>query len=233
MTQVKDYVDIWLQYQSLWDLESQYIFTLLGDDLAKWQQLLLEIKKARTTFDNSETEQSFGPVVIDYEQVQSKVNAKYDSWQREVLNRFGNMLGTSMKEFHGAVSKARYDLELHSVDSHSTGEAVTFITFVQDLKRKVAKWENDVDLFRQGQKTLERQRYQFPNDWLYCDQIDGEWSAFNEILSRKNNAIQDQIGKWLDKGADLGQELCFDFIWNGGSRRVGVDLHRVSWLDSS
>ncbi|KAF9922924.1 hypothetical protein FBU30_006961 [Linnemannia zychae] len=193
VTQVKDYVDIWLQYQSLWDLESQYIFTLLGDDLAKWQQLLLEIKKARSTFDNSETEQSFGPVVIDYEQVQSKVNAKYDSWQREVLNRFGNMLGTSMKEFHGAVSKARYDLELHSVDSHSTGEAVTFITFVQDLKRKVTKWENDVDLFRQGQKTLERQRFQFPNDWLYCDQIDGEWSAFNEILSRKNNAIQDQI----------------------------------------
>ncbi|KAG0049018.1 hypothetical protein BGZ83_006135 [Gryganskiella cystojenkinii] len=193
VTQVKDYVDIWLQYQSLWDLESQYIFTLLGDDLAKWQQLLLEIKKARSTFDNSETEQSFGPVVIDYEQVQSKVNAKYDSWQREVLNRFGNMMGTSMKEFHGAVSKARYDLELHSVDSNATGEAVTFITFVQDLKRKVTKWEQDVELFRQGQKTLERQRFQFPNDWLYCDQIDGEWSAFNEILGRKNNAIQDQI----------------------------------------
>ncbi|KAF8934382.1 dynein heavy chain [Dissophora ornata] len=193
LTQVKEYVDVWLQYQSLWDLESQYIFNFLGDDLAKWQQLLLEIKKSRTTFDNSETEQSFGSAVIDYEQVQSKVNAKYDSWQREVLNRFGSMLGTSMKEFHSAVSKARYDLELHSVDGNATGEAVTFITFVQDLKRKVAKWEHDVELFRQGQKTLERQRYQFPNDWLYCDQIDGEWSAFNEILSRKNTAIQDQI----------------------------------------
>ncbi|KAG0320600.1 hypothetical protein BGZ99_004425, partial [Dissophora globulifera] len=193
VTQIKEYVNIWLQYQSLWDLESQYIFNFLGDDLAKWQQLLLEIKKARATFDNSESEQSFGPVVIDYEQVQSKVNAKYDSWQREVLNRFGGMLATSMKDFHAAVSKARYDLELHSVDSNATGEAVTFITFVQDLKRKVAKWEQDVELFRQGQKTLERQRYQFPNDWLYCDQIDGEWSAFSEILSRKNNAIQDQI----------------------------------------
>ncbi|KAF9161045.1 hypothetical protein DFQ26_004928 [Actinomortierella ambigua] len=191
--QVKGYVEIWLQYQSLWDLESQYIFNLLGDDLAKWQQLLLEIKKARSTFDNSETEQSFGPVVIDYEQVQSKVNAKYDSWQREVLNRFGSMMGIAMKEFHSAVSKARYDLELHSVDSNATGEAVTFITFVQDLKRKVAKWEHDVELYRQGQKTLERQRYQFPNDWLYVDQIDGEWSAFSEILGRKNNAIQDQI----------------------------------------
>ncbi|KAI8328287.1 dynein heavy chain [Blakeslea trispora] len=191
--QVSDYVNIWLQYQSLWDLESNHVFSILEDDLGKWQQILLEIKKARSTFDNSETEQSFGPLVVDYEQVQSKVNQKYDQWQREILNKFGALLGTSMKDFHTNVSKARYELEQQSIESNSTGEAVTFITFVQDLKRKVAKWNQDVDLFRQGQKTLERQRFQFPNDWVYVDQVDGEWSAFNEILSRKNNAIQEQI----------------------------------------
>ncbi|CEG69843.1 Putative Dynein heavy chain [Rhizopus microsporus] len=191
--QVSDYVNIWLQYQSLWDLESSHVFSILEDDLGKWQQILLEIKKARSTFDNSETEQSFGPLVIDYEQVQSKVNQKYDQWQREILNKFGSLLGTSMKDFHTSVSKARYELEQQSIESNSTGEAVTFITFVQDLKRKVAKWSLDVELFRQGQKTLERQRFQFPGDWVYVDQVDGEWSAFNEILSRKNNAIQEQI----------------------------------------
>ncbi|KAI9494709.1 dynein heavy chain [Zychaea mexicana] len=191
--QVSEYVNIWLQYQSLWDLESNHVFNILGDDLSKWQQILLEIKKARSTFDNSETDQSFGPLVVDYEQVQSKVNQKYDQWQREILNKFGSMLGTSMRDFHVSVSKARYELEQQSIESNSTGEAVTFITFVQDLKRKVAKWSQDVELFRQGQKTLERQRFQFPNDWVYVDQVDGEWSAFNEILSRKNNAIQEQI----------------------------------------
>ncbi|GAA5808073.1 hypothetical protein MFLAVUS_001455 [Mucor flavus] len=191
--QVSDYVGIWLQYQSLWDLESSHVFTILEDDLGKWQQILLEIKKARSTFDNSETEQSFGPLVVDYEQVQSKVNQKYDQWQREILNKFGSLLGSSMKDFHTSVSKARYELEQQSIESNSTGEAVTFITFVQDLKRKVAKWSQDVDLFRQGQKTLERQRFQFPNDWVYVDQVDGEWSAFNEILGRKNNTIQEQI----------------------------------------
>ncbi|KAI7858782.1 dynein heavy chain [Circinella umbellata] len=191
--QVSEYVNIWLQYQSLWDLESNHVFNILGDDLSKWQQILLEIKKARSTFDNSETDQSFGPLVVDYEQVQSKVNQKYDQWQREILNKFGSMLGTSMRDFHVSVSKARYELEQQSIESNSTGEAVTFITFVQDLKRKVAKWSQDVELFRQGQKTLERQRFQFPNEWVYVDQVDGEWSAFNEILSRKNNAIQEQI----------------------------------------
>ncbi|KAI8066635.1 dynein heavy chain [Gongronella butleri] len=191
--QVADYVNIWLQYQSLWDLEASHVFAILEDDLNKWQQILLEIKKARSTFDNSETEQSFGPLVVDYEQVQSKVNQKYDQWQKEILNKFGSMLGASMREFHAAVSKGRFELEQQSIESNSTGEAVTFITFVQDLKRKVSKWSQDVELFRQGQKTLERQRFQFPNDWVYVDHVDGEWSAFNEILSRKNNAIQQQI----------------------------------------
>ncbi|KAJ3331033.1 hypothetical protein HDU76_004259 [Blyttiomyces sp. JEL0837] len=191
--QVSDYVSKWLQYQSLWDLESEFVYTKLGEDLAKWQQLVLEIKKARSTFDNSETERSFGSLVIDYDQVQSKVNAKYDQWQREILNRFGSKLGSSMRTFYSTLSKARGELEQQSVEGNTTAEAVAFISFVQDLKKKLANWSNEVELFRQSQKTLEKQRFQFPNDWLFMDNVEGEWSAFNEILNRKNNAIQEQI----------------------------------------
>jgi dynein heavy chain 1 len=54
--QLKEHVAKWLQFQSLWDLEVEYIFNRLGDPLAHWQQLLTEIKKARSTFDTSETQ---------------------------------------------------------------------------------------------------------------------------------------------------------------------------------
>ncbi|EGG00357.1 uncharacterized protein MELLADRAFT_93352 [Melampsora larici-populina 98AG31] len=76
----------------------------------------------------------------------------------------------------------------------STTQAVTFITFVQDLDRKVKKWEPDIEILGSGEKTLHRQRYQFPADWLYVDQIEGEWNVFNALLKRKNSAIQEQIG---------------------------------------
>ncbi|KAF7293526.1 Dynein heavy chain protein 1 [Mycena indigotica] len=33
----------------------------------------------------------------------------------------------------------------------------------------------------------------FPDDWLYSDQLRGEWSAYNEILKRKNDSIQEQL----------------------------------------
>lgn len=41
---VSRYVRVWLQYQSLWDMDQGAIFSHLEEDLAKWQQLLHEIK---------------------------------------------------------------------------------------------------------------------------------------------------------------------------------------------
>ncbi|KAF9235737.1 dynein heavy chain, N-terminal region 1-domain-containing protein [Melanogaster broomeanus] len=114
--QLKDYVAKWLQFQSLWDLEAEYVFNRLGDSLAHWQQLLTEIKKARSTFDTSDTQRSLGVCVVDYEQVQARVNAKYDAWQRDILSRFGVKLGNAMKEMHAAILKARNELEHHSIE---------------------------------------------------------------------------------------------------------------------
>ncbi len=113
---VTEYVGKWLQFQSLWDLEAEYVFNRLGDSLANWQQLLTEIKKTRSTFDTSETDKSFGVCVVDYEQVQARVNAKYDSWQRDVLSRFGVKLGNAMKDMHAAILKARNELEHQSIE---------------------------------------------------------------------------------------------------------------------
>ncbi|GAA5979126.1 hypothetical protein JCM10908_002813 [Rhodotorula pacifica] len=191
--EVGTYVDKWLQFQSLWDLEAEYVYAQLGDQLSAWQQLLLEIRKTRSTFDNSDLRRSFGVLEVDYEQVQSKVTAKYDTWQRDLVAKFGGKLGASMKATHAAIVKARHELEQHSIETSSTAATVTFITFVQDVKRKAKQWESDVAVFSSGQKTLERHRFHFPSEWTYLDNVENEWSAFNEILARKNASIQEQL----------------------------------------
>ena len=38
-------------------------------------------------------------------QVQQKVMLKYDSWHREILSRFGTLLGDNMRDFHTTVAK--------------------------------------------------------------------------------------------------------------------------------
>ncbi|KAF9056435.1 dynein heavy chain protein 1 [Panaeolus papilionaceus] len=84
-------------------------------------------------------------------------------------------------------------MEVFAPSNSSTAAAVTFITFVQDLKKKTKAWGPMIELCANGEKTLERFRYQFPEDWLYSDQLRGEWSAYNEILKRKNDSIQEQL----------------------------------------
>ena len=92
---------------------------------------------------------------------------------------------------------------------------MTFITFVQDLKKKTKAWGPLIELCASGEKTLERFRYQFPDDWLYSDQLRGEWSAFNEIMKRKDDSIQEQLGTlWISVGTTRKIEI---FIQRGCS----------------
>lgn len=192
LQQISTYVEKWLQFQSLWDLQADQVFDELGDDLAKWLQLLQEIRKTRATFDTTEVSKSFGHLTIDYEQVQTKVNAKYDQWQHEILVQFAGRLSNRMREVYAEVCKAKRDLEGDSLETSSTAQAVTFITVVQQCKRRVTSWGPEMLLFGQGQTTLQRQRYQFRDDWLHVEQINSEWEALTEILARKSKLVQDQ-----------------------------------------
>eukprot|EP01113_Clastostelium_recurvatum_P011812 TRINITY_DN1605_c0_g1_i1.p1 TRINITY_DN1605_c0_g1~~TRINITY_DN1605_c0_g1_i1.p1 ORF type:complete len:4689 (+),score=1530.43 TRINITY_DN1605_c0_g1_i1:285-14351(+) len=193
LQEVSKYVEIWLQYQSLWDMEAATLYSRLGDDLSRWQLLLGQIKRSRTTFDNSQSQRAFGSLVIDYAQVQASVNNKYDYWHKDVLSHFGAKLGVSMRDFHETISQSRQSLERLSVDTVSTEEAVSFIIQVQDMRKRVPIWESNLQTFRTGQDLLQRQRFQFPQDWLEADMVEGEWGAFNEILQRKNATINDAI----------------------------------------
>ncbi|UPX18708.1 dynein heavy chain [Ascochyta rabiei] len=189
---ISAYVDEWLQFQSLWDLQSDHVYDILGEDLSRWLQLLQEIRKTRSTFDNSDISRRFGYVTVDYDQVQVKVNAKYDQWQQEILTKFASRLGQRMNEVYVEISKARKDLEVQTLEASSTAQAVSFITTVQQCKRQVMEWEPEISTFRQGQATLNRQRYQFPQNWLPMEQIDHEWQTLTEVLSRKTKIADDQ-----------------------------------------
>ncbi|KAI9896991.1 hypothetical protein N3K66_008013 [Trichothecium roseum] len=186
------YVDEWLQFQSLWDLQTEQVYDALGEQLSRWLELLQDIRKNRTTFDTQEVSQSFGHITIDYYQVQTKVNDKYDQWQREILIKFASRLGNRMRDVNAEIEKARKQLETQSSDASSTAQAVQFITVVQSCKRNVKTWGPEIDMFRQGQSTLVRQRYQFPNDWLHIEQIDSQWEALKEILEKKSRIVDDQ-----------------------------------------
>lgn len=190
--QMVTYLEEWYTYQNLWDLRSDQLHEALSDDLAQWHQLLQEVRHARSTFDTSEGRKTFGSVTFDYEQVQSKITQKYDQWQYEITSKFGGILGNRMAEVFTDMRRSRLELENQSLEASSTAQAVAFITIVQQCRRDAILWGPEVEIFRQGQTTLSRQRYSFASDWLSANQVSDEWDAFEEILNRKTKVVEDQ-----------------------------------------
>ena len=87
---------VWLQYQCLWDMQAENIYNRLGEDLTKWQALLVQIRKARGTFDNAETRKEFGPVVIDYGKVNNDWTNDFYIVQGSTLPLCGLLLNASI-----------------------------------------------------------------------------------------------------------------------------------------
>eukprot|EP01129_Flabellula_baltica_P006002 TRINITY_DN2210_c0_g1_i2.p1 TRINITY_DN2210_c0_g1~~TRINITY_DN2210_c0_g1_i2.p1 ORF type:complete len:4545 (+),score=1094.61 TRINITY_DN2210_c0_g1_i2:1851-13637(+) len=191
--EVYDYVQIWLQYQSLWDMDSTEIYGRLGEDLDKWQEILRSMKRSRLTFDNSENEKDFGSIVIRYKNVRSNVNIKYDYWHKEILNTFGGRLGAQMKDFYDEVREARARLEQQSLETASTAESVEIVIVVQEIKRKMPEWEILVENLSDGQNLLDIQRYKFPQDYLHFNRVESEWTSFCDILDRKSGDINEHL----------------------------------------
>ena len=109
----------------------------LGNDLNLWIRMLRDIKLARSTFDTSEVDRRFGPIIIDFEAVRDKVNHKYDSWHREFLGKFASLLSNSVHTLRSDLSRSREKLETVSFDGVSTNEIVSYVMGVRDTLGKV------------------------------------------------------------------------------------------------
>jgi dynein heavy chain 1 len=79
-----------------------------------------------------------------------------------------------MRDFYKGIQEARRKLEGLSVDA--TDDVTLFVTEIQEIKRQVDTWENQLESMKRGEKLLLGQRYQFPNDWLFIDIVEFEWS---------------------------------------------------------
>lgn len=96
-----------------------------------------------------------------------------------------------MREFKSKVQDARRKLE--SLSLEDSDDVTMFVTEIQEMKRIVVAWEDQLDRCKAGQKLLQEQRYAWPADWLSIDLIEGEWASFKQILNKRSTTMEEQI----------------------------------------
>ena len=193
ISEADKYARTWLSYQGLWEMEFADVQKYLKDDINSWQKILNDIKAGRSIFDNSETELFFGAIRVNYRAVQVKITSKYDQWHKEILNQFGKTLSENLNKFFAVIKQARQKLE--KIDFSTSEGTVSAISDLNYCKKGFPKWSQELEHFKDGQKLLELQRFHFPSDWTFSDQIEGDWIVVKQILAKKT----DEFDKMFDE----------------------------------
>ena len=187
----EEYVKTWSSYQVLWQIEPQFIFTKLGDDMEKWQQIMEGLKQGRKTFDNDKNEKVFGALVVDYSSVQDKVNNKYDFWHKEIMNQFAQKSNEGMIEFSKKIRAAKDILERNSLETES-GDIVAFITEISKVNKNLSKWQTEMDKYKKAHTILQKQKFNFPQKFKKIEELDKEWNNFLNLLKEKSNVMKEK-----------------------------------------
>jgi dynein heavy chain 1, cytosolic len=169
------------------------------------------MKNARSLIENSQTEKSFGPLVVEYAQIQGKVNLKYDAWQKEFQGRFGGILADVIRETNGKLSAAKSRLEAVTLEGPSK-DVIVGVTFIQEMRQQRQAFQATVELLEAGEKLLLRQRYSFSADWPQVSNVVGALDDFTQILDRRASAMEEQIPLLQQKVRSAPSSLRSDMI---------------------
>lgn len=208
LAHVSNYTASWLQYQALWDMDMKQIKAACQDNLHQWLDLVTDIQLERSdnNIDCNTGARYFGSrIVVSYLQVQNQVNLKYDVWQRECVEIFGQLLFDESSELWTELAQRRVALEEVSSGSSDIVEHVTLIH--DSLRHKQPQWKIRIDLLEVSIRCLKKQRYHFPTDFPSLVQIQGEWDALNQILERKARLMALQLPQLQTKIRSQEREL--------------------------
>eukprot|EP01038_Epipyxis_sp_PR26KG_P004455 gene4455-6300_t len=192
VTEAKAYAQQWLQYQALWDASVVVIADRLGRNIPMWQQLLKEIKSARTTVDTEKDEMQFGQVVINHKQVQNKINLKYDTWQTESQLKFGSILLEDIKSTQAELINNKTRLETLSLEG-PTKDVIIAVDFILKTKAAQDALSKSVEELKKSEKLLQSQRFKFPPEWVPVSNLQGTYHDMCEILDRRTSAMETQL----------------------------------------
>eukprot|EP00002_Diphylleia_rotans_P002763 TRINITY_DN1178_c0_g2_i14.p1 TRINITY_DN1178_c0_g2~~TRINITY_DN1178_c0_g2_i14.p1 ORF type:complete len:4518 (+),score=1049.96 TRINITY_DN1178_c0_g2_i14:77-13630(+) len=184
----------WLRYQNLWSLDFGQIQSLLGRDLEKWQNMLTDVNKARNTFDTSETMQSFGPLVVNYHQVQETVRNKYDFLQAELVKKFKEIVGEESSRVMATLRESRERLEKSKLVGGKFQDIISLLNNIKDYGNALGRWEVEAKLCMTSNRYLISIRWlSLPEKWVTNDQLGSELDSFREIFSRKKQALDEKV----------------------------------------
>lgn len=187
-TEASKFVDSWFQYDTLWSFQSDDVYNDLS--LETWMDLLEEIKKARQTFDTADSTKVIGSITIHYSDAKEKIAMKFTTWKREVFQRFSVFLHEQMSTINSQLNQSKKLLENLTLNLASIESTVELISALQSSKMLVSEVGSKLMSLKVAQSTLLKQRFKFQQDFIYYEQIEGDYLDLQQLVEKRFQSVE-------------------------------------------
>ena len=194
------YVNTWLSYQALWEMDLETITSQLDQDLTQWKNLLNEIKHGRNTFETDKFEKHFGPVEVLFKHVVLKINNLYDRLSNDLVLEFGNYFEVLSKNTNEEIIKDKKNLE--QVNFSNPTELVKNISIINEVKNKIEDHAKNIKGLKDSEKVLIAQKFQFKPGYKSMQLVDSDFHRMKNLFQTQLSIFeknQDTIRETLEK----------------------------------
>eukprot|EP01053_Blabericola_migrator_P008291 Blabericola_migrator_1__8290@NODE_42_length_17171_cov_64_374065_g38_i0_p1_GENE_NODE_42_length_17171_cov_64_374065_g38_i0NODE_42_length_17171_cov_64_374065_g38_i0_p1_ORF_typecomplete_len4774_score977_70AAA_6/PF12774_7/1_1e148AAA_6/PF12774_7/8_3e02AAA_6/PF12774_7/17DHC_N2/PF08393_13/2_5e03DHC_N2/PF08393_13/7_2e118AAA_8/PF12780_7/1_4e03AAA_8/PF12780_7/1_4e03AAA_8/PF12780_7/27AAA_8/PF12780_7/8_4e92DHC_N1/PF08385_12/1_5e89DHC_N1/PF08385_12/65DHC_N1/PF08385_12/1_8e03DHC_N1/PF08385_12/2_2e02DHC_N1/PF08 len=203
-------VDKWLPYSALWDIDIIAFADKLGDELGAWSAVITEMKESRASLNRASDRDYVGPILIEHQQLVYKIQKQYNNRIEEIVSLFAQKVSEAVEKVHKKVVSAREILEkqgnlttklasvrvqnLDGLDDQTKNVTTQIGEYVQTLHEAQTtqeEWADKVDLLQQSELLLKDNNYKLPQNWLYAERVQGEWSTFEQVYNQQAKFFED------------------------------------------
>ncbi|KAI5952826.1 DYN1 [Candida jiufengensis] len=180
------YLIRWKTFQTILVLDT--FENLFVDDLSKSFDILKECCGYEKLLDEPEKHIG-GLILIDTKQIQAKSSILYASFKKSILIEFSKLFTKEVKLFSNELLQMRSVLEKPLRFHYEVSQVIKYIGKIFDGRNKVEIWDNLLTSFSTIQNYLTKQKFEFPENWLFIDQLDLDLSKVKVLLEEKQVLI--------------------------------------------
>ena len=182
----------WRENEYLWNLSEESFFTMINNDMNICYRFACGLLNQKRKFD------SIQPIVkletsllIDQEKAQLFAVAKYDQWQKIILNHLLSIYMKNALELHHTLGLERKITEDIHVHLSSLPRITKLIIHLDETSSNLDHYYEKYELMKNSQRLLIQSRMKIPSEFIYCDQLKADLDSLKEITIKKQNAIEE------------------------------------------
>lgn len=193
------YFEKWLVLENLWDLDlntDDEFNKLFGNvvepiTIDDWLQVFNKIINLRSLFDRPENFFTINNYLqIDFAKVQSRTVMKFDNFQNTLLNKFALSFQIDLINFNNDLLNARNLLEPALNIQMMTPKLITVLENHFHYKTSINSIQEKISSFNKGQTLLQKRKFKAPQDWIFVEQLENNFSIVKTLLERKDKIIE-------------------------------------------